>query len=140
MSNKNILVYSDLSTVHKVHCYESVLEINMSGFVTLFELTWDDDKEEVETTKELGLFCVNSHSAERIAVIFAEMAFHLRIKEEEQRQAYQAKVAKEEAAKKKKKTAAKKKLTKTINPKVAKAKVASKKLERAAKIAKKVAK
>ena len=132
MKKENVLVYSDLATVHKVHCYESVLEINMSGFVTLFELDWDEEKDGVETTTEKGMFCIGAHSAERLAVIFAEMAFHLRIKEEKQRKDYHDK--------KKKAEAKKPKLAKKVNSKVAKAKVASKKLPRAAKIAKKVAK
>jgi len=138
MKKENILVYSDLSTVHKVHCYESVVEINMSGFVTLFELDWDEEKDGVETTTEKGMFCVSAHSAERLAVIFAEMTFHLRIKEEKQRKAYHDKEAAK--AKKKKAEAKKPKLAKKVNSKVAKAKVASKKLPRAAKIAEKVAK
>lgn len=125
---KKPLEFTDIPQSFNVHCYESLVEVNMTGHISLYEIQYGDEEagDEKITQSLMGCAHFNSHQAERFGVIFTEMAKQLKATEEERNNKFR----KEEA---------KKKLAKTVNSKVAKAKVAAKKLPRAAKIAKKVA-
>lgn len=107
--------FSDLRSWHNLHVSGFKFEIdplsgtvfiNESGFIT------DEDDSERQTEKFLGGLNFNHYSAEKMAVLFTEMAKNLKEQHRLDHIAFEAKQKKADTAKKKRASKAKKSTTK----------------------------
>ncbi len=91
------LKYSDISLYHEIHTDCGIMEVSTRGVISFYHCEYDDG-DEVKTLKEVTM--IDSDSAQKLSLIFAEMVPRLIAEEDETRKRIRAHAKKREAEEK----------------------------------------